>query len=339
MRGREQVYPIFWTPFPRRGPRICRTTVPIWAPTAPAAGVVVVSWTMAILLSTPAPPELPAVAQALGAWQVEGCPVQLHPGDLGWAWQIGAPALVSRLRTWSRGGRTLAVGFQDGASLLRMAIDPELALDAKLAEQLAADVADPRRGVLPAGEASVEARFGETLRQRLKEDGWSPGELWTSLERGLAQAVEDPGLRIEVVTPELAQERVAVQNASFGTSRFTEERWHTMAAGPLYAQARCLLAYDGAGRAVATATVWSAGRGRPGLIEPMGVHRAHRGKGYGQAITVASALFLRRLGASTAVVCAETANKGAVATYCAAGFRPLPVIADFQRGRFERAPI
>jgi GNAT superfamily N-acetyltransferase len=56
-----------------------------------------------------------------------------------------------------------------------------------------------------------------------------------------------------------------------------------MAAGLPYADARRLVAYDGHGHghAVAAATVWSAGPGKPGLLEPMGVHRERRGHGYG----------------------------------------------------------
>lgn len=93
-------------------------------------------------------------------------------------------------------------------------------------------------------------------------------------------------MRVEAVGPERAHERAAVQRAAFGGSTFTDERWHAMAAGPLYPDARCLVAYDDAGAAVAAVTVWSAGPGRPGLIEPMGVHPEHRGRGYGTAITV-----------------------------------------------------
>ncbi|MFI7132088.1 GNAT family N-acetyltransferase [Nonomuraea sp. NPDC050153] len=58
-----------------------------------------------------------------------------------------------------------------------------------------------------------------------------------------------------------------------------------MAAGSPYADARCLVAYDDQGNAVAAVTVSSAGPGKPGLLEPMGVRREHRGHGYGGAIT------------------------------------------------------
>ena len=55
--------------------------------------------------------------------------------------------------------------------------------------------------------------------------------------------------------------------------------------GVAYADARCLLGFDADDNAVAAITVWSAGPGRPGLIEPMGVHNEHRGHGYATAIT------------------------------------------------------
>ena len=109
------------------------------------------------------------------------------------------------------------------------------------------------------------------------------------------------------------------------------ERWHTMADGPAYADARCLVAFDEAGAAVAAASVWSAGAGRPGLLEPVGVHQDHRRLGYGAAISLAAAAALRDLGSSSAVVCTPSSNVGAVATYVAAGFEPFPEERDLRR--------
>jgi ribosomal protein S18 acetylase RimI-like enzyme len=104
-----------------------------------------------------------------------------------------------------------------------------------------------------------------------------------------------------------------------------------MAAGLPHTDARCLVAYDDQGNAVAAVTVWSAGPGKPGLLEPMGVHREHRGHGYAKAITVAAAAALQELGSSSAVVCTPSANAGAVATYKSAGFQQLPEIRDLYR--------
>ena len=134
-----------------------------------------------------------------------------------------------------------------------------------------------------------------------------------------------------MIERERAHVRTAVQRASFDRSTFTDERWHAMAAGLPYADARCLVAYDDPGNAVAAVTVWSAGPGRPGLLEPMGVHRDHRGHGYGNAITVAAAGALQDLGSSSAIVCTPSVNVGAVATYKSAGFQQLAEIRDRYR--------
>jgi ribosomal protein S18 acetylase RimI-like enzyme len=143
--------------------------------------------------------------------------------------------------------------------------------------------------------------------------------------------VEDCGLRVDVVGPHNVQERVAVQRASFPSSTFTLERWQTMAAASPYRRARCLVGYDRHGDAVATVTVWSAGRGRPGLLEPLGVHLDHRGHGYGTAISLAAATALQEMGSSSATVCTPSSNVRAVATYVSAGFRRLPDVTDFRR--------
>lgn len=131
-----------------------------------------------------------------------------------------------------------------------------------------------------------------------------------------------------MVGPEQAHVFAAVHRAAFDGSRFTEERWHAMAAGSPYADARCLVAYDDQGNAVATVTVWSAGPGRPGLLEPTGVHREHRRHGYGKAITVAAAAVLQEMGSSSAIVCTPSSNVGTVATYESAGFQQLPEVQD-----------
>lgn len=92
-------------------------------------------------------------------------------------------------------------------------------------------------------------------------------------------------------------------------------RWTEIMTGPFADLAHSLVAYDPDGAPVAVTTVWSAGRGRPGLVEPMGVHREHHGKGYGVAVTLAGAHSLQGLGASSVVVVAESSNPAAIATY------------------------
>jgi GNAT superfamily N-acetyltransferase len=275
--------------------------------------------------------ELDEAVRALGAWQHDGAPMQLHPGDLGWYRRFGAGKAAEAVRIWRRDGRILAVGLLDGPELLRLTTAPDARRDEALARQLAEDIVEPSRGVLPAGRVNVEAPRDALLQDLLAEAGWDVDEPWTPLRHDLAEPVPDPGVRVEVAGPEQADLRAGVHRASFGRSTFTAESWHTMAAGPAYADARCLIAYDGQGAAVAAVTVWSAGAGRPGLLEPMGVHQDHRGHGYGRAISVAAAAALRALGSSSAIVCTPSSNVGAVATYASAGFRPLPEVRDRYR--------
>ena len=85
--------------------------------------------------------------------------------------------------------------------------------------------------------------------------------------------MDDCGLRIETLdadhaadhaADQVVQDRVTVMRASFPNSTFTVERWRAMAASAAYRRARCLVAYDPDGDAVAATSVWSAGPARPG---------------------------------------------------------------------------
>jgi ribosomal protein S18 acetylase RimI-like enzyme len=293
---------------------------------------------VSIVLSTPGVDELSEAVRVLREWQYDEAPVQLHPGDLGWHWRFGAAATAAVVRTWSRDAEVLAVGLLDSPTLLRLAIAPEAHGDAELARQMVADVTRPESGVLPQGRVSVEARWGGLFQALLVDDGWSADEPWTPLSRNLAAPVEHAGVRIEVTGPEQAHVRVAVQRAAFDRSTFTDERWRAMAAGAAYADAQCLVAYDDQRNAVAAATVWSAGPGRPGLVEPLGVHRDHRGRGFGKAITVAAAAALRALGSSSAIVCTPSANVAGIATYKSAGFHQFPDVPDLRRAAERPVP-
>ncbi|MCC3763800.1 GNAT family N-acetyltransferase [Glycomyces sp. TRM65418] len=286
---------------------------------------------MSMLLSTPDAGDLDEVVRALAQWRHEGAPMQLHPGDVGYYWQFGPEKTAAALRTWRREGRILAVGLIDGPELVRLAVAPEAQEDEALARQMADDVTRPERGVLAGDKAHVEALWQGRFRQVLLDDGWEPDEPWIPMARDLSGPVADSGLRIEAVGPERVEDRVAVHRGAFAGSKFDAERWRAMAAGTPYAHARCLVGYNDQGDAVAATTVWSAGPGRPGLVEPLGVHGDHQGHGYGRAIALAAAAALRDMGASSATVCAEGSNAAAVAAYRSAGFQPQPAVPDLRR--------
>ena len=286
---------------------------------------------MAFELGTPEVDRLGEVVSALRDWQQDDVAIQLHPGDLGWFWRFGAEATAAALRSWRRDGRLVALGLLDGPDMLRMTVAPDLRRADDLAQQVVADVGDPGRGVLPAGKASVESPDGTRVQELLAETGWRAGEPWTPLRRELAGAMDESTLRVDVIGPGQESAFTAVHRSAWGSERFTDEYWRAMAAGVPHADARCLLGYDDEGVAVAGVTVWGAGAGRPGLIEPLGVHAAHRGRGYATAICIAAAVHLRDMGASSALVCTPSSLASAVATYRSAGFQELPQRLDRSR--------
>jgi ribosomal protein S18 acetylase RimI-like enzyme len=283
-------------------------------------------------LHTPDVGELDDVVRALRFWQRDEAPIQLHPGDLGWHWRFGAGALAAAVRTWSRDGEIVAVGFLDSPDVLRMTVAPVVWREEELARTVVADVSDPVRGVLPAGKVSVEVPDTTRIQDLLCEGVWSTGEPWTPLRLHLAAPPDETALRTEVVeSAEQVSECTVVHRSAWGSQRFTDEKWHAMAAGSPFADARCLLARDDEGVAVATVTVWSAGPDRPGLLEPLGVHADHRRRGYGAAICLAAAAHLRELGSSSVLVCTPSSLQSAVSTYEAAGFERLPQRLDRSR--------
>lgn len=280
---------------------------------------------------------LAEIVDAVASWQRDGTSVQVHNGDLGWAWRLGDDALAADVRAWRRKGELVAAGAVDHPSgLIRMALSPGVDTDTAFAARLLSDLTNDD-AVLPRGVRTVEARFGTAFRDHMRRAGWADDESWTPLRRSLIRPVEDCGLEIRMLDADHAEDdlvadRVAVQRASFANSTFTVDMWQTMRRSPAYRRfGRCLVAYDRTGAAVAATTVWSAGDGRPGLIEPLGAHRDHRGRGYGRSITVAAAAALREMGASSVTVCTPSSNVAAVAAYASAGFDPLPPSTDFRR--------
>ncbi|MET3451053.1 GNAT family N-acetyltransferase [Curtobacterium sp. 1544] len=290
---------------------------------------------MTVAVSTPTVSELGAVVRTLRSWQRDDAVVQLHPGDLGWAWRHGPDAVGRAVRTWEDDGQIVAVGFLDGPSTLRMTVAPERWTDPDLARALTVDASDPSTGVLPSGPAAIEVPDGTALREALHAAGWGAGEAWSPLSLDLSEPVvaRGPALHVEVVPPGDTSDFTAVHRSAWDNGSFTNQRWTEMSAGAPFAEARCLLGRDDAGVPVAGITVWSAGPGRPGLIEPLGVHADHRGKGHGTAMCVAAAALLRELGASVAWVCTPSDLDSAVATYRSAGFTAMPERLDCVRTR------
>lgn len=286
---------------------------------------------------------LPSIAETLARWQADPWQGHLHPGDLGWHASVGTEQMARDLRVWAHDATPVALAMLDGSDVVRMAVDPGLACDEGLAARIADDLDTPGAGFFTGNDAIVEARGAHALRARLSCAGWVDDEPWTPMALDLGGAldttrIEGAGVRIEQVGPGDADDWTSVHWSAFRGTPYDDEararfarRWTTLMASPVADRARCLVAYTARDVPVAVITVWTAGAGRPGLVEPMGVHRDHHGLGYGVAITLAGAAALQRDAASSATVVAESSNPAAVATYRSAGFRSLGTVTDLRR--------
>ncbi|UVI37487.1 GNAT family N-acetyltransferase [Brevibacterium spongiae] len=280
---------------------------------------------------TPSTADLPDIIATTASWQREGLPVQVHPGDLGWYQRFGADALAGALRVWTIGDEIAAIGFLDETELIRMAIAPDHADDKTIADAIVSDLVGDLSDLLPAGTGIAEARFGPALQTALAEAGWTSDEPWTLLHRSLDDPIPPVSLTIDVVEPGNIDDRITVEASAFPGASLTHDRWQDMAAGCAYRQARCLVGYTSDGEAAGATTVWSAGPGRPGIIEPLGVHSDHRGLGFGVDMARAAAAALRDMGASSITVATPSSNTAAVAAYRSAGMSILGEVMDFRR--------
>lgn len=299
---------------------------------------------MGLRMLTPAAAQVADLVDELARWQRDGLPLQLHPGDVGWYAMRGLEITAQSLRVWADRESIYAIGLLDGPDLMRMALHPDYFGIQPLAEQIHTDLLSPQQRIFPSSSASIEARGATALGQVLQANGWVPGEAWTPLRRSLDTPVHLPELTFRRVDSAQASQWMEVHLNAFRGADFSAEdlaravqRWHTMASTPIYAQGQCLTAYDSDMNPLAVAAVWSAGPGRPGLLEPIAVHPASRGQGYGTAISLAAAAELRSMGASSALVCTASDNTAAVATYLAAEFIADNESCDWHRGKNEES--
>lgn len=283
------------------------------------------------MVTVPPVESLALTTQEVRRWPFDPSRAPLHVGDLGWFQRLGATALAAALRVWHVGDRPAAVGLLDGPRLLRLTVAPAHRDDDAFLRGLVADLEADDGRVLPAGEAAVEARVDGPLRDLLRARGWVDDEPWTPLVRDLSREVPAHHLHVEEVDADRIDDRLAVHRAAFERSTLATAGWRALTSGPAYARARSLVGYDARGAPVAMVTVWAGRPGGPGVLEPMGVHRDHRGRGHGRAICLAAAAALADMGASHAVVSTPTVHAAAVATYRAAGYEEQPPVHDLRR--------
>jgi ribosomal protein S18 acetylase RimI-like enzyme len=256
--------------------------------------------------------------EALAGWAPRHGPVtSLHAGDIGWHLRLDDADLEGSIVVARDGSEVVAVAELDSDGL-RPTIRPDRADDRAVADAL---------GTLAQSLAKADF-FCDTpphtaLRAFLVDRGWVLEEPWALLYRPLSADDADLGASLghAVETEDDVRGRVDVQFHAFAHSTFTVARWRQMAAGPGYRRDLDLLRRDDDGVPVAGATSWTAGPGRVGILEPVGTHRDHVGRGHGPAVTLAAIGALARAGASGVTVQTPISNHGAVRAYQRAGLR------------------
>lgn len=293
-------------------------------------------------LETPVVADLRRLYTTLGTWQQSPWSGQLHPGDVGWRITAGAERTADDLRVWTRRGDPVAIGLLDGENVLRMAFEPEALDDDNLACGIADDLMNPSSSIVTGDSVIVEARGAHTLTDILRQRGWRDDAPWVPLVNDskrpdVGSTARDADVHVQQAGRDDVSEWAAVHWSAFKgvpCDAASHERYSARVRnvfdGLFTEQCIPLITRDADGIAVAIACVWFAGEGRPGLVEPMGVHADYQGRGYGKKVTSAAVDHLVSGGASSAVVVAEGKNPGAQAAYKSAGFTPLSTVCDLQ---------
>jgi hypothetical protein len=256
--------------------------------------------------------------EALAEWAPRHGPVtSLHAGDVGWQLRLDDADLEGTIVVARDGSEVVAAAEADSEGL-RPTIRPDRADDRAVAEALGALALSLAKDGFFCDTAPHTA-----LRAFLVDRGWELEDPWALLHRPLSTDDADlgAGLASPVETDDDVRGRVDVQSHAFASSTFTVARWHQMAAGPGYRRDLDLLRRNDDGVPVAGATAWTAGRGRVGILEPVGAHRDHVGHGHGPAVTLAAIGALARAGASGVTVQTPLSNASAVRAYQRCGLR------------------
>jgi ribosomal protein S18 acetylase RimI-like enzyme len=282
------------------------------------------------------PGEERSVLSALASWEPpNGCGWQLHPGDLGWFSRFESTEVERAVLIWRSAGRVVAILLLDGPVLGRCAIAPGALFDHALANEII-DEATNRLECTDEGLWLEPPPGPSALAAVLAERGWLRSEeTWLHLWRRFTDADFSPpeppaGAVVRPLRPDDLERRVALQRAAFTGSTLTVPRYLRMRARPGHDE-RFDLVCETSGELVAFCVAWLGAPGGAALLEPVGAHPEHRGRGYAAATVRTAFAALAAAGASGVAVFTPSDNLAAAALYRAVGMVTVELRHDFHR--------
>jgi ribosomal protein S18 acetylase RimI-like enzyme len=271
----------------------------------------------------------------------------IHPGDLDW-WVVSSfgrtPPIEERVRLWfdasvpsdDAPGALRAYGWLNHAHDIdfQLASDEPAEFEA-LVPEIVSWAAGSEDGPVKV-RAAEDGPAGRVLRklslQATRQDvfvyltgGISIADRW------VAPAALPPGLSLTTMTDDLVEGRVICGRAAFPGSTMTPERYRQTFDANLYRRELDLSFVDDGGRVAAFALGWLDPASGAVELEPVGVHPDFHRQGLGRQICQAVLRRARDLGATRAVIGAESDNPASVGLYQSLGLSISSEIVPFAR--------
>ena len=276
--------------------------------------------------------DVAGLLEAMGRWDRDGLYVTgLSAGDVGWQLRVADDVLDGTVHGWWQGGELVAAALLELGWSARPRLAPGHLRSLEVAEAVLDEVE-----AMTGDQVWCDADHGSALRHALLQRDWEADpDLWVGLHRdlrGRAPAYRLPeGIVVGRGVDDVAG-RVLVQREGFEGSTFDEPSWHRMSQGPVF-RPELDLVLTGDGVPTAGATAWLPPGGGTAVLEPVAVHRDHRGRGLGRAVVEAAVEACRTAGATGVSVCTPASNTAAVAAYSSAGFVRMETLQPVTRRR------
>jgi GNAT superfamily N-acetyltransferase len=271
---------------------------------------------------------LPAMQElASRCWSAEGF---RHPGQLAWSVGYGLPEDLDHgpVRLWYDGDLPVAYAWMESPTWPEVCVHPTYAsLVPEVSEWLASEARD---------ELATMIGENETwLVHGLEAAGWTstreaPWMTQHTLDlSGLPPVPSVPGYSFRAISTDEAVARSACHRDAWEGSKVTEGAYRRLMTLQPYRPELDWVAQIEAeceGEMVASALVWLDESTGSALVEPVGTHSEHRGRGLAAAVSIAALTAARDLGGTQGLVIprGDDDYPAPGRVYRSIGFKPGP---------------